>query len=79
VQATNSPVRTPASEYPSGDEGGGIAVLDAASGKRLEVVAKLDAHPESFQIATSKPVIYANIATKAKVVLIDRNTHKVTD
>jgi len=24
-------------------------------------------------------VIYANIATKAKVVLIDRNTHKVTD
>src|SRR5712664_1246149 len=56
-----------------GDEGGGIAVLDAASGKRLEDVAKLDAHPESFQIATSKPVIYANIATKAKVVLIDRN------
>src|SRR5580692_10439585 len=62
-----------------GDEGGGIAALDAATGKRLEVVAKLDAHPESFQIATSKPVIYANIATKAKVVLIDRNTHKVTD
>ena len=50
-----------------GDEGGGIAVLDAASGKRLEDVAKLDAHPESFQIATSKPVIYANIATKAKL------------
>jgi len=50
-----------------GDEGGGIAVLDAASGKRLEDVAKLDAHPESFQIATSKPVIFANIATKAKL------------
>jgi DNA-binding beta-propeller fold protein YncE len=62
-----------------GDEAGGIAALDAATGKRLEDVAKLDAHPESFQIATSKPVIYANIATKAKVVLIDRNTHKVTD
>jgi DNA-binding beta-propeller fold protein YncE len=62
-----------------GDEGGGIAVLDAASGKRLEDVAKLDAHPESCQIAASKPVIYANIATKAEVVLIDRNTHKVTD
>jgi len=61
-----------------GDEGGGIAVLDAASAKRLEDVAKLDAHPESFQIATSKPVIYANMATKAKVALIDRNTHKVT-
>jgi DNA-binding beta-propeller fold protein YncE len=62
-----------------GDEGGGIAVLDAASGKRLEDVAKLDAHPESFQIAASKPVIFANIATKAKVVVIDRATHKVTD
>src|SRR5580700_2908252 len=62
-----------------GDEGGGIAVLDAASGKRLEDAAKLEAHPESFQIAASKPVIYANMATKAKVVLIDRNTHKVTD
>ena len=62
-----------------GDEGGGIAVIDAATNKRLEDVAKLDAHPESFQIAASKPVIYANIATKAKVVLIDRNTHKVTD
>jgi len=62
-----------------GDEEGGIAVIDAATGKRLEDVAKLDAHPESFQIASSKPVIYANIATKAKVVLIDRITHKVTD
>jgi len=62
-----------------GDDGGGISVLDAASGKRLEDVAKLDAHPESFQIATSKPVIYANVATKAKVVMIDRKTHKVTD
>jgi DNA-binding beta-propeller fold protein YncE len=62
-----------------GDEEGGIAVIDAASGKRLDDVAKLDAHPESFQIAATKPVIYANIATKAKVVVIDRNTHKVTD
>jgi DNA-binding beta-propeller fold protein YncE len=62
-----------------GDEGGGIAVVDPTTDKRLEDVAKLDAHPESFQIAASKPVIYANIATKAKVVLIDRTTHKVTD
>jgi DNA-binding beta-propeller fold protein YncE len=62
-----------------GDEGGGIAVIDGTTGKRLEDVAKLDAHPESFQLAASKPVIYANIATKAKVVLIDRTTHKVTD
>src|SRR5712671_2840496 len=62
-----------------GEEEGGIAVIDAVTGKRLDDAAKLDAHPESFQIASSKPVIYANIATKAKVVLIDRTTHKVTD
>src|SRR5437879_8739866 len=62
-----------------GDGEGDIAVIDSASGKRLDDVAKLDAHPESFQIATSKPVIYANVATKAKVVVIDRNTHTVTD
>src|SRR2546425_1305070 len=37
-----------------GDEGGGIAVVDAASGKRLEDAAKLEAHPESFQIVSSK-------------------------
>src|SRR3989442_2507162 len=36
-----------------GDEGGGIAVIDAASGKRLEDVAKLDAHPEPSELATS--------------------------
>jgi DNA-binding beta-propeller fold protein YncE len=62
-----------------GDDVGGIAVVDAVTGKRLDDAAKLDAHPESFQLASSKPVIYANIATKAKVVLIDRTTHKVTD
>jgi DNA-binding beta-propeller fold protein YncE len=62
-----------------GDEQGGIAIIDAATGKRLDDAARLDAHPESFQIAHSKPVIYANIATKAKVVMIDRVTHKVTE
>jgi DNA-binding beta-propeller fold protein YncE len=62
-----------------GDDEGGIAVVDASSGKRLDDAAKLDAHPESFQLSGSKPVIYANIATKAKVVVIDRTTHKVTD
>jgi len=61
-----------------GDDAGGIAVLDAASGERLEDAAKLDAHPESFQVASSKPVIYANIATKATVVRINRTTHQVT-
>jgi len=62
-----------------GDEVGGVAVIDATTGKRLDDAAKLDAHPESFQVAASKPAIYANIATKAKVVKIDRTTHKVTD
>src|SRR5882724_11924144 len=62
-----------------GDNVGGIAVIDATTGKRLDDAAKLDAHPESFQVASSTPVIYANIASKAKVVRIDRTTHKVTE
>ena len=62
-----------------GDEEGGIAVIDAATGKRLEDVAKFDAHPEAFQVASSRPVIYANIATKAKIAVIDRATHRITD
>jgi DNA-binding beta-propeller fold protein YncE len=62
-----------------GDDAGGIAVIDAGSGARLEDAAKLDAHPESFQVASSKSVIYANIATKAKVVRIDRTTHQVSE
>jgi hypothetical protein len=62
-----------------GDEEGGIAVIDPATGKRLEDAARLDAHPESFQIGTSKPLIYANIATKAKIAVIDRASHKVKD
>jgi DNA-binding beta-propeller fold protein YncE len=62
-----------------GDDVGGIAVMDATTGERLDDAATLNAHPESFQLATSKPVIYANIATKAKVVKIDRTTHNVTD
>jgi DNA-binding beta-propeller fold protein YncE len=62
-----------------GDEEGGLAVIDAATGERLEDAAKLGAHPESFQLATSKPVIYANIATKAKIAVIQRTTHKVTE
>ena len=62
-----------------GDEGGGIAVVDAETLKRIEDAAKLDAHTESFQLASSKPLIYVNMATKAKVSVIDRTTHKVTD
>jgi DNA-binding beta-propeller fold protein YncE len=62
-----------------GDDVGGLAVIDATTGKRLDDAAKLDAHPESFQIAASKLAIFANIATKAKVVKIDWTTHKVTD
>ena len=62
-----------------GDEQGGIAVVDAATGKRSADAAKLDGHPESFQLAGSKPLIYANMASKAKVAAIDRTTHTVTD
>jgi hypothetical protein len=53
-----------------GEEQGGIAAVEAATGKRLPDVAKLDA---------SKPVIYANIADQAKIAVIDKVTHKITE
>src|SRR5260370_4843192 len=62
-----------------GDEEGGIAVVDAAAGKRLDAIAELDPHPDPLHIASSTPSIYANIATKPKAIRIDRTTHKVTD
>jgi DNA-binding beta-propeller fold protein YncE len=60
-----------------GEEEAGIGVIDAATSKRLDDAAKLDAHPESFQLDGSN--IYVNVADKAKISVIDRKTKKVTD
>jgi DNA-binding beta-propeller fold protein YncE len=61
------------------DEGSAIGVIDAVTNKRLEDAGKLDSHPESFQVEQSGSRIFVNIASKNKIAVIDRKTHKVTD
>src|SRR6266404_1205810 len=61
------------------DEKSAIGVVDAATDTRLEDAGKLDAHPESFQLESNGPRIFVNIASKEKISVIDRNSHKVTD
>ena len=61
------------------DEGSAIGVIDAVTNKRLDDAGKLDAHPESFQLEMKGPRIFVNIASKTKIAVIDRKTHKVID
>ncbi len=62
-----------------GDEKtGAIGVVDAASNKRLDDVAKLGVHPESFQLSASSRIIYVNLPDLKQIAVIDRGTHSVT-
>jgi DNA-binding beta-propeller fold protein YncE len=61
------------------DTESGIGVIDAATDKRLDDAAKLDAHPESFQLEQTGPNIYVNVADKAKISVIDRKTKRVSE
>ena len=58
-----------------GDEKtGAIAVVDAATNKRLDDEFKLGAHPESFQVAASGPNIYVNLPGLKQIAVINRNS-----
>ena len=62
-----------------GDEdAGAIAVVDAATNKRLPAEFKLGAHPESFQLETSGPNIYVNLPDLKQIAAIDRKTGHIT-
>ena len=62
-----------------GDEKtGAIGVVDAATNKRLDDVAKLGVHPESFQLSASSRIIYVNLPDLKQIAVIDRGTHSVT-
>jgi len=50
---------------------GGLAAIDAGSGKRVADV-KLDAHPESFQLETKGKRIFVNVPNAGYVAVIDR-------
>ena len=54
----------------------GLAILDAANGKRLSDV-KLMSHPESFQLESKGPRIFINIAHDGFVAVVDRNKRTV--
>ena len=62
-----------------GDEKtGAIGMVDAATNKRLDDVAKLGAHPESFQLSHSGPNIYVNLPELKQIAVLNRSTHSVT-
>jgi DNA-binding beta-propeller fold protein YncE len=59
------------------DKTGAIAIVDAASNKRLEDEFKLGAHPESFQLAAAGPNIYVNLPDLKQIAVINRSTHSI--
>jgi DNA-binding beta-propeller fold protein YncE len=59
-------------------EAGAIAMVDAATNKRLDEEFKLGAHPESFQLEKSGPHIYVNLPDLKQIADINRNTHAIT-
>lgn len=60
-----------------GDRGNaGLAALDGSTGKLLETIP-LPAHPESFQLASSDPLIYVNIPSAGNIIaVVDRDTRR---
>lgn len=56
---------------------GALGVYDTAKGIRLKD-AILDAHPESFQLDVSSGRIFVNVASRAKVAVVDLNRSAVT-
>jgi outer membrane protein assembly factor BamB len=62
-----------------GDEKtGAIAMVDAATNKRLGDEFKLGAHPESFQLSASGPNIYVNLPDLKQIAVVNRSTHSIT-
>jgi DNA-binding beta-propeller fold protein YncE len=61
-----------------GDEKtGAIGMVDAATNKRMDDVAKLGAHPESFQLSASGPNIYVNLPDLKQIAVINRDKHSI--
>jgi hypothetical protein len=52
---------------------GGIAVVDPASARVLQRI-RISGHPESFQLETQGPRLFANVPGASEVVAADRNT-----
>lgn len=61
-----------------GDEKtGAIAMVDAGTNRRLPREFKLGAHPESFQLASSGPLLYVNLPDLKQIAVVNRSTGSV--
>src|SRR6266481_676563 len=60
------------------DETGAIGIVDVTTNERLDEEYKLGAHPESFQLETSGPNIYANLPDLKQIAVINRSTHAIS-
>lgn len=56
---------------------GGLAVLDAATGKLLKQIP-LAGHPESFQLEKSGSCLFVNVPSAGQIAVIDRKSLAVT-
>jgi YVTN family beta-propeller protein len=56
---------------------GALAVIDTKSKRQINTI-KLDAHPESFQLAQQSKEVYVNIPEAKQIVVIDREKNAVT-
>lgn len=62
-----------------GDEKtGAIAMVDAATNRRLDDEFKLGAHPESFQLAASGANIYVNLPDLKQIAVVKRSPRAIT-
>lgn len=59
-----------------GEDDGAIAVIDAATSKRLDDF-KVGAHPESFQLEPSGPYIFVNLPDTKQIAVVNRKTREV--
>jgi hypothetical protein len=57
---------------------GGIAIVDAVSGK-IKADVSLDAHPEAFQMDQTDERIFVNVPLAHEVAVVNRHRKKVTD
>jgi hypothetical protein len=55
---------------------GGLAAIDARSGKQIADV-KLDAHPESFQLEVEGKRIFVKVPRASHVAIVDRETGRL--
>jgi DNA-binding beta-propeller fold protein YncE len=58
------------------DDAGAIAVIDAATNKRLDDF-KVGAHPESFQLELSGPRVFVNLPDTKEIAVVNRKIHEV--